>query len=124
MNLNLIIAAAIVAALAVGYAALASHHHARGYAAHKAEIAAEIAAVNAERDEIAITLATERAAHADRITDAQLEAMRGAQSYCRENPSACGIEASGKIPAQNAKPACASVCGTPARVRAKLDAIQ
>ncbi len=137
MNLNLIIAAAIAVVLAVGYAALASHHHARGYAAHKAEMAAEITAVNEAREAVALADADARERERQAVADATADAYAAAREHCRTHPEACGIEVTpvvemrsapsppSIVPPASAPPAprCAAVCGTPAAVRAKLDAI-
>ncbi len=88
-------AAALTAAavlLASVYAGFALHYYNRGWAAHEAEIAAEIKQINEAREALSATLTAERLAHGARTAEAAEKAIDATRAYCSENPSACGIE--------------------------------
>lgn len=137
MNLNLVLAAAIAAALAVGYAAVASHHYDRGWAAHQAVIAAEIAATNAARDDLARELALERQATALTIRQAIEEALAEQEREAASAP--WSLLAPGDSPAGSRPPgasvremsgaskdlgAAKSTCGLGPGTLARLNAIK
>lgn len=119
-----IIAALVLSGLLVGgYIRLASYHFDRGYAAHVAELNQAIADANDRLETLNATLANEREAENRARINAVAEAIEATQGYCADHPDACGIAVSAPGPPA-ARPVCSATCGTPASLRAKLNAIQ